>query len=207
MYLIATRSRGKLRELRALFSRYRLDITDLLALGVAETADEEHLESYDTFEENALAKAQYFHQATGLPTFADDSGLVVDALGGRPGVRSRRWSGRSDLTGPALDEANNALLAAELRRSGAAHPWSAAYVCAAAFVDDRRTLVRTGRTVGRIVLPPRGGGGFGYDPYFESADLGATFGEAPAGAKLSVSHRGRAFGELLAKLAVPREKY
>lgn len=202
MYLLATRNAGKLRELRTLFARHGLDVTDLATIGVPETPDEEAIESYETFEENALAKAQHFHSVTGLPTFADDSGLVVHALGGAPGVRSRRWSGRGDLSGAALDAANNATLLHELRRQRVPVPAAAEFVCAAAFVDDRRTLVRVGRTAGRVVIPPRGDGGFGYDSYFESEELGRTFGEAPAGVKVGMSHRARGFGALLDALAL-----
>lgn len=166
---------------------------------VPATADEDSIESWDTFEENALAKAQYFHHRTGLPTFADDSGLSVAALAGRPGVRSKRWSGRSDLSGLALDTANNVALIAELRRRFA-FPAAAEFVCAAAFADDSRTLVRTGRTEGEIVAEPRGAGGFGYDAHFVSADLRQTFAEAGLADKLKVSHRARAFTSLLSAL-------
>ncbi|HEY8310170.1 MAG TPA: non-canonical purine NTP pyrophosphatase, partial [Gemmatimonadaceae bacterium] len=115
-YLVATRNPGKLRELRDIFAQYHIPITDLTEVGVPETPDEDSIESWDTFEENALAKAQYFHRRTGLPTFADDSGLAVHALGGAPGVRSKRLSGRTDLTGRSLDAANNATLLSQLRR-------------------------------------------------------------------------------------------
>lgn len=195
-YLLATRSHGKLRELRDLFAAHGIDVIDLAEAGIAESPDEEAIEAWDTFEENALAKAQYFHMCSGLPTFADDSGLVVVALGGRPGVRSKRWSGRVDLSGAALDAANNDLLHAEVRRHGG-FPSPAEYVCAAAFADDERTLVRVGRTAGMIIDTALGLGGFGYDPYFRSDELGRTFGDASIGEKRAVSHRGRAFAALL----------
>jgi len=198
-YLIATRSRGKLRELRALFASRGLDVIDLADAGISESPDEETIESWETFEENALAKAQYFHQRSGLPTFADDSGLVVPALGGRPGVRSKRWSGRSDLAGSALDAANNDVLHGEIRRHGG-FPSAAEYVCAAAFADDARAIVRTGRTAGEIVDKAAGRQGFGYDPYFRSSELGRTFAEATVAEKGAVSHRARAFAALLDSL-------
>lgn len=198
-YLLATRSHGKLRELRDLFAARGLDVIDLAEAGIPESSDEETIEAWETFEENALAKAQYFHQRSGLPTFADDSGLVVAVLGGRPGVRSKRWSGRHDLAGAALDGANNDMLHGELRRHGG-FPAAAEYICAAAFADDARTLVRTGRTAGAIVASAEGRDGFGYDPYFRSDELGRTFGEATVGDKRRVSHRGRAFAALLAAL-------
>lgn len=204
-YLLATRSHGKLRELRDLFAARGLDVIDLADAGITESADEETIESWETFEENALAKAQYFHLRSGLPTFADDSGLVVAALGGRPGVRSKRWSGRQDLSGATLDAANNDMLHGELRRHGG-FPSPAEYVCAAAFADDVRTLVRTGRTGGVIVPEGSGRQGFGYDPYFRSSELGRTFGEATVLEKRAVSHRGRAFAELLEALFGPPER-
>lgn len=195
-YLIATRNPGKLRELRDIFAERRIEIIDLIEAGVPETGDEESIESWETFEENALAKAQYFHRRTGFATFADDSGLTVDVLGGRPGVRSKRLSGRTDLSGRSLDAANNAALLAELRRMSA-FPARAAFVCAAAFADDDKAVVRTGTTIGVIRPQPRGFSGFGYDPHFVSAELDQTFGEASPEAKLRIGHRGRAFRALL----------
>lgn len=195
--LVATRSDGKLRELRPLLAAAGITPLDLDMVGLAYTAAEEEIEMHDTFEANALAKARYFHALSGLPVMADDSGLEVDALGGRPGVRSKRWAGRSDLRGQALDDANNAALRAALemfvdRRGG--------YICAAAFVDTEGEVVRRGETWGTLLREPQGNGGFGYDPYFWSAELTRTFGEASVEAKASVSHRARAFAALLAAL-------
>ncbi|MFL5508979.1 MAG: non-canonical purine NTP pyrophosphatase, partial [Gemmatimonadaceae bacterium] len=102
-YLLATRSEGKLRELRQIFAHFGLDVIDLSTAGIPELDAEDNLEAFGTFEENALAKARYFHEVSGgLPTFGDDSGMCVDALGGEPGVYSKRWSGRDDITGSAL---------------------------------------------------------------------------------------------------------
>jgi XTP/dITP diphosphohydrolase len=166
-----------------------------------ETAHEEAIEGFDRFEDNALAKARHFYALSGIPTIADDSGLSVDALGGRPGVRSRRYSGRTDLSGTALDEANNALLLHEL--SGLADR-NARFVCAAAYVDDDRELVTRGETTGRIIDVARGEEGFGYDPFFFSTEIGQTFGEVSREAKANVSHRARAFHALLEALGVRR---
>lgn len=199
--LLATRSAGKLHELEPLFAAAGLAVQSLTDTPFVESADEEAIEAFDTFEENALAKARYFHVLYGGPVVADDSGLVVEALGGAPGVRSKRWSGRGDLTGRALDDANNARLLESLR--GAADR-RARYLCAAAYVDGERELVRVGETNGVIVDTARGGQGFGYDPYFLSAELGVTFGEASREAKETVSHRGRAFRALLDALRVQR---
>ena len=195
--LLATRSAGKLRELRPLFADAGIEIVDLVAAGIPESPDEDALEAFETFEENALAKARHFHQLSGLPTVADDSGLSVSALGGRPGVQSKRWSGRPDLGGQALDDANNALL---LRELAGGTDRGARYVCVAAYVDGEREIVRRGEAAGSIVERPVGSGGFGYDPYFLSADLGRTFGEATREEKERVSHRGRAFRALVAAL-------
>jgi XTP/dITP diphosphohydrolase len=192
--LLATRSAGKLRELRPLFTAHGVRVVDLAEAGIAESAAEEDLEAHDTFEANALAKARYFHSVTGRPTVADDSGLVVDALGGLPGVHSKRWSGRSDLGGFALDEENNRLL---LERLAGAADRRAHYVCAAAYADEARSLTRRGAVHGRILDVGRGANGFGYDPLFFSDELGRTFGEASREEKEQVSHRGRAFRALL----------
>jgi XTP/dITP diphosphohydrolase len=134
---------------------------------------------------------------TGIPALADDSGLVVAALGGAPGVWSKRYSGRSDLRGQDLDDANNAKLMAELRGHD---DRSAGYACAAAYVTGVDELVELGRVNGLILTAPRGNQGFGYDPYFYSTELGMTFGEATAEEKQAVSHRGRAFRALAAAL-------
>jgi XTP/dITP diphosphohydrolase len=193
--LLATRSAGKLRELEPLFAEAGFEALTLNQAGIAESADEDLIEAYDTFEENALAKVRYFQPlASGLPVVADDSGLAVHALGGAPGVRSKRWSSRKDLTGQELDDANNAKLLRELADKA---DWSAHYVCAAAFADGKREFVCRGETSGVIVETPAGIGGFGYDPYFLSDDLGVTFGEADRVSKERVSHRGRAFAALV----------
>jgi len=183
--------------LRPVFAAHGMAVIDLREAGIAESIEEDDLEAYATFEENALAKAKYFHKRSRMPTVADDSGLAVRALGGRPGVHSKRWSGRADLVGQPLDDENNRLLLAAL--SGVAER-IASYVCAAAYVDDSRAIVRRGEVEGRIVDRPSGVNGFGYDPYFFSRELGRTFGDASVEEKERVSHRGRAFVRLLAEL-------
>lgn len=179
-----------------MFAAAGLDVIDLVEAGIAETAEEQRIEAFDTFEENARAKAGYFHALSGLPTVADDSGLAIDALGGAPGVRSKRWS-EGDLSGHAQDEANNAKLVATMRDHGNR---AAGYVCVAAFTDGTRSLLARGETRGRIVLDRTGAGGFGYDPYFFSDELGKTFGDASIDAKEKVSHRGRAFRQLIQQI-------
>lgn len=204
-FLLATRSAGKLRELRAIFSAFGLEIVDPSALGIPESQAEDSLERHDTFEDNALAKARYFFDRSGgLPTFGDDSGMCVDALGGEPGVYSKRWSGREDLTGRALDDANNAKLVARmqdaLRHDPVRYTDEARYVCVAAFKDSAGEVVRRGEIDGRVLLRARGTSGFGYDPYFEAPDLGGTFAESTIENTASSSHRARAFRALLAAL-------
>jgi XTP/dITP diphosphohydrolase len=197
-YLLATRSLGKLFELRPMFSAAGLEIVDLDAAGIAECADEAGLEEFETFEENALSKAKYFRARSGLVTIADDSGLEVQALGGAPGVRTKRWSGRTDLEGRALDVANNEFL---LRKLEGSADRRARYVCVAALVDGSGDRTFRGETEGEILEAPRGDGGFGYDPLFLSSDLGITFAEAERAVKERSSHRGRAFSQLIAWLA------
>jgi XTP/dITP diphosphohydrolase len=142
-----------------------------------------------TFEENAIAKAMYYGGFTGGYLFADDSGLEVDALGGAPGVNSARFAGPQ-----ATDAANNALL---LQALSGVEDRSARFVCLIALVKDAK-LVRTfrGSVEGRILEEARGSGGFGYDPLFFHEPFGCTFGEAPIGDKMLVSHRAQALQEM-----------
>lgn len=199
--LLATRSEGKLRELRPLFAAADIGVEDLRQAGILVSPDEEAVEAFPSFEANAIAKARYFHALTGRPTVADDSGLEVAALGGAPGVLSKRWSGRDDLRGQALDDANNAKLLDSLVTIEAP---AARYVCAAAYCDGDREEVTRGETAGTMLRVARGGEGFGYDPYFLSLELGMTFGESTREAKEGVSHRGRAFRVLLERLREQR---
>jgi XTP/dITP diphosphohydrolase len=201
-FLLATRSLGKLYELRPMFEAAGVEVTDLDDAGIAETGGEDDLEHFETFEENALAKARYFRAKSGLPTIADDSGLEVRALAGAPGVRTKRWSGRSDLEGRALDVANNEYLLAKLAD---AVDRRARYVCVAALVDASGEHLFRGETEGELLREPRGAGGFGYDPLFLSADLGMTFAEADRHAKERTSHRGRTFAQLIAWLEARRQ--
>jgi len=196
--LLATRSEGKLRELKPMFAAAGLTLVSLDELELDESEEENDLEPYATFEENALSKARYFYEVSGgIPTVSDDSGLEMDALSGQPGVKSKRWSGRNDLRGVALDEANNAALLLSL--AGVSNT-AARYVCAAAFVAVGVEVTTRGVTEGTILSAPRGMGGFGYDPYFLSAELGRTFGEISVEEKQRVSHRGRAFRDLLTRI-------
>jgi len=207
--LLGTRSWGKRRELGEIFQDFDFAVIDLDAAGIAYNEAEDEVESYATFEENALAKARYFNQLSGMPTISDDSGLVVDALGGAPGVLSKRYSGKTDRDGWDLDVSNNAKLLRELERVEREHsargepppPRSARYVCVAAYVGPSGELTREGTIEGVVIDKPRGTGGFGYDPQVEIPELGGlTMAEADWTVKAQVSHRGRAFRALLPAL-------
>ena len=200
--VVATRSAHKLREIRQILSPYAgLELIDLDDAGIPESPGEDAVEAFETFEENALAKARYFAARSPLPVLADDSGICVDVLGGAPGVRSKRFSGRTDLGGSELDGANNALLLERL--SGVPESErTGRYVCAAAVVlPDGIEHVSVGTCEGVVLNQPRGAGGFGYDPLFLVPEAGATFGELSPADKDRLSHRGkamRALGEWLA---------
>lgn len=183
--VLASRNRHKAEQVAALLPDIDLIPLDEVAPGL------ELQEPFDTFEGNALAKARAVAAATGLPAIADDSGIEVDALGGRPGVRSARYAGEE-----ASDADNNARLVSELRDvpEGAR---TCRYRCVAVLIEPSgRELVTEGTCEGRIVLEGRGDLGFGYDPHVVPAGESRTMGEIPLEEKLTFSHRGRAFGAL-----------
>ena len=200
--VIATRSPGKLAEIRAIFGVVPgLRVVDLGGAGIAYEPAEDHLEPHETFEENAVSKASFFHALCGLPTVADDSGLEVDALGGEPGVRSKRFAPDADARGKDVDEANTQHL---LRALEGVPPnrRGARFVCVAALVEaDRPPGVFRGEAPGFILDAERGDRGFGYDPVFLDPELGRTFAELSPEEKNGRSHRGRAFRALAAHLA------
>jgi XTP/dITP diphosphohydrolase len=201
--LIATRSRHKMREIQEILAAVPdLSLVSLDEVGVEASSAEDGIEAFETFEENALAKAAFFHARTGLPTVADDSGIEVDAIGGKPGVRSKRFApvppGTSD---DARDRANNDHLL-RLLAGTSAEARIARYVCVVALKEDGSDgLTLRGESEGTIADAPRGNGGFGYDPLFIHAELGRTFGEASAEEKHARSHRGAAFRKLAEHLA------
>ena len=199
--LVATRSRHKVEEIRTILGDVPdLELIDLDGAGIPESAAEDALEPYDTFEENARSKAAYFHRLSGLPTVADDSGIEVDALGGRPGVKSRRFAPLPDTTGrEEQDQANNRYLI-ELLSDVEPARRTARYVCVAALKSASGEALFRGTAEGVVLDQPRGRGGFGYDPFFLVPELGCTFGEAPAAQKHALSHRGKAFRALAAHL-------
>lgn len=203
-WLLATRSEGKLRELSDMLAAAGVRAETLTGCGLEPQPEEDAIEVYDTFAANALAKARWFAEKTGRVVLADDSGLCVDALDGSPGVHSKRWSGRSDLSGLALDAENNRMLHRSLAQAALAgrRERSAHYCCAAACAwGDTGGVVTEGRCEGLIIDEARGSNGFGYDPYFVSTELGGrSFGEAGREEKAGVSHRGRAFRSLFLRL-------
>jgi XTP/dITP diphosphohydrolase len=199
--LVATRSAGKQREFRRVLEAVGIEIAFPDDIGLYPTQAEEFLELGDSFEINARRKAEHFARLSGLPTVADDSGLEVLSLGGAPGVRSRRWAGATG-TETEVDAANNAELVRRL--AGAFGPRrSARYRCVLVYLAHPGAVPVTfeGTTLGQILEAPRGDGGFGYDPYFFSEDLGKGFGEATPEEKDGVSHRGRALRALVEALA------
>ena len=188
--VMASGNFGKLREMRALLGE-RFDVVSMKELGLDPDIDE----NGETFEENALIKANALMALTGCACIADDSGLEVDALGGRPGVHSARYSG---VHGD--DEANNQLLLKELD-AVPDEKRTARYACAMALTrPGKPPIVTRGTCEGRILRAYRGEGGFGYDPLFLSDDLGVTFAEADMDAKNQVSHRARAIQAVLEAL-------
>jgi len=193
--VLATRNPGKIAELRDLLTGYEV-------VGLAEFPDAPDVpETEPTFAGNALLKARAIAAHTGLPAVSDDSGLCVDALNGMPGVLSARWSGRlGDAHPEGRDRANLELVLDQLA-DVAEERRGACFVCAAAIVyPDGREDVVEGRMEGRITREPRGAGGFGYDPIFEVAGLGRTTAELSREEKSAISHRGRAFRALAARL-------
>ena len=196
--ILATRSRGKLEELHGVLAPLGHELVSLDEAGIELRAEEEEIEQFESLAENAIAKARYYSaRAGGRAVIADDSGLEVSALGGRPGVRSKRWAERSDLEGRALDLANNGKLLEELRGVG---DRGARFLSVVVFREGSRELVAQGEIVGEILEEGRGERGFGYDPYFFSPELGRTLAEASAEEKSRVSHRGRALRALVAQL-------
>ncbi len=191
--VLASSNPGKLAELRALLEPAGMHVVPQDAFGV-EPPEETGL----TFVENALIKARAACAATGLPALADDSGVVVDALGGAPGVRSARYAGDGASDADNLAGLLEALAGVDPPDRGAA------FVCALVHLrhaHDPCPIVCEGVWRGRILDAPRGGGGFGYDPVFFVESLGRTAAELTRAEKNAVSHRGRALAQLLDRLS------
>jgi XTP/dITP diphosphohydrolase len=191
---LASTNPGKLREFQAAALDFQLAIEPVPNLGALPPC----IEDGKTFEANARKKALHYAASAPGPVFADDSGICVDELGGAPGVFSARFAGPN-----ASDEENNQKLAEALRNHDGTWRGSAAhYICVIALAEGSEVLrVFEGRADGRIIFPPRGNGGFGYDPYFFFSPLGKTFAELAPAEKFAVSHRGIAFRKLLESLS------
>lgn len=189
---IATNNPGKLREIRDILGGFFDEALSLSDLGI----DIDIEETGTTLTENALIKARTIRDLTGLPALADDSGLMVDALGGAPGVYSARYAGEEHD-----DKKNNALLLKNLEGK----PRDAKFCSVIALCyPDGRELTAEGSVRGVILEEERGTGGFGYDPLFFSPELGKTFAEATPEQKNSVSHRSRALRAMLELLSSGR---
>lgn len=185
--VIASHNPGKLREIAELLSPHGIETLSAQSLNLPEPK-----ETGRSFAENAAIKALAAAVAAGLPALADDSGLVVPALGGRPGIHSARWAGPGRDFGRAMARVERALSGKRDR--------SACFVCALCLAwPDGHSEIFEGRVDGRLVWPPRGRRGFGYDPIFEPRGHDTTFGEMDPRAKHAMSHRARAFEKLLAK--------
>lgn len=200
--LVATRSRPKLEEIRRILGD--LPGVDIVApgdVGLDPDPDEEGIEVHETFEENAMAKARWFHERTGMPVVADDSGLEVDVLSGAPGVRSRRFAPPGFRRPDETEDAAN-LRFLQGRLAGVEEgKRGARFVCAAAVVGlDGEPWVVRGEVEGAILREPRGRGGFGYDPLFLDPSLDRTFAELAAHEKEGRSHRGAAFRQVRQRL-------
>lgn len=188
--VVASHNPGKVREIGALLAPLGVEAVSAGALGLPEPEETE-----TTFVGNARLKAEAAAMSAGLPAIADDSGLEVFALSGAPGVYSARWAGREKDFRLAMERVWR-----ELSEIGAAD-FSARFVCALALaVPSETTQVFEGEARGRIVWPPRGDKGFGYDPIFLAEGQTRTFGEMTHEEKLPLTHRARAFEQLLAAL-------
>ena len=194
--VLASSNSGKLRELASLLRPLGFDLIAQNTLGI-----ETPPETGQTFAENALLKARHAAAAASLPALADDSGIEVDALGGRPGIYSARYAGLG-----ASDQDNLRKMLDELRDVPTGNR-IARYQCVIAFVTsaaDPQPILARGTWEGTLISIPRGSGGFGYDPIFVPEGLDRTAAELGAGEKNSLSHRGQALRALAALLQARR---
>ena len=189
--VLASGNKGKLREFNALFGRRSIEVIPQTALNVKE-ADE----PFDTFVENALAKARNAARQTGLPAMADDSGITAEALNGEPGLKSSRYAGEH-----GNDADNNAKLVKALADHADRRAHYTCVLVAVKSATDPEPIIVDARWDGEVVDDPRGTGGFGYDPHFYVPDFGRTAAELTAEEKNDVSHRGRAMRMMLEELA------
>jgi XTP/dITP diphosphohydrolase len=180
--VIASNNPGKLQEFSHLLKPLGIQVLPQSVFNVVEAE-----EPYQTFVENALVKARHASKCTGLPALADDSGICVDALNGEPGVCSARYAGE-----PKSDERNNQKLIEQLRTRQDRNAHYYCIIVLVRYADDPQPIITDGSWYGRIILEPRGTGGFGYDPYFYLPDLDKTAAELSIEDKNLISHRGKA---------------
>lgn len=181
-FVLASRNKHKIKELRETLAPLNIELKSTYDFPNLE----EVIEDADTFEGNALKKARYVHNETGLPALSDDTGLEVDALGGRPGVYSARYAGES-----ATDEDNLEKLLMELSDVDLSER-NARFRTVVAFVTNKETYTFEGVCEGKITEEPHGDGGFGYDPVFRPDGYEHTFAELSSVVKNEISHRGKA---------------
>lgn len=185
--VLATRNKGKIKELRELFNPMGIEVISVEAFTSAPEVEEDG----QTFEANAIKKAETISQAVGLPALADDSGLEVDALGGQPGVLSARFAGLH-----ATDEENNQKLI-DMLKDVPPEKRTARFVCVLALAyPGEETVISRGVCEGVILSQPSGNGGFGYDPFFYVPQLKETMAQLPPSEKNRISHRGQALKKL-----------
>ena len=192
--VLASNNAKKMKEMSALLAPLGIELVPQGALGVSEAE-----EPFDTFVENALAKARHAARLTGLPAIADDSGLCVAALGGAPGVQSARYA-QLRAGGEKSDARNNAQLLADLRDQADRRGHYVSVLVLVRHAADPQPLIAEGEWHGELLEAPRGEGGFGYDPYFLVPELGQSVAELDAETKNRLSHRGKAMALLLDKL-------
>ena len=191
--VLATSNQGKLAELKPLLAEFDYALVTQGELGVGDAVEDGR-----SFIENAIIKARHASAATGLPALADDSGLVVPALGGEPGIHSARYAGSHG------DSAANIAKLLEAMRTLPDSQRAAHFTCVLVLLrhaDDPEPLVAEGRWFGQVLLSPRGEKGFGYDPVFLDPRHGLTAAELDAATKNQASHRGQAIARLRALLA------
>ena len=190
--VIASHNKGKIREIFDLLAPFGVEV-----VGGTEFGFEEPVEDGATFLENAAIKSRFFAEKTGLPSLADDSGLVVPALNGDPGIYSARWAGESKDFSVAMDKVEEALI----EKTGTNENHDAHFVCALSLTwPDGHTEQFEGKVFGKLSFPQRGDNGFGYDPIFIPDGYDIVFAEMDVVEKHKISHRADAFGKLVEKV-------
>lgn len=194
--IFATKNRGKIIEVKKIFTESGFEITSLLDLN----DNLEVQENEKTFEGNARKKAKVVFEKYKIPVIADDSGIEIDQLNSSPGVYSARYAGEN-----ATDEENNMKLVNELKNFP--EPHHAKYVCCAVYYDQENYIAESGEIKGKIIMKGRGTNGFGYDPLFVPDGYSKTMAELSPDEKNRISHRAKAFIKLKRKMKTLRRTY